>query len=179
MLWLSFFVFVWQLPCTVDIAGYLQSILGSDSQDSIQEPSPFTKSETTFRHPNITNSGFVTREDHDGRVASRFATTAATGKCPPSGQAQDPKWHHGYTAATRTGVIWGGSVIELGGLSKNSEGKKSEQPRPTENKHKKQHSNKRQKKKKDKVSDMTSKSNNSNVCSESRHLLICVSLLYT
>ena len=165
----------------VDVAGDLHSILASAlvRQDSIQEPSPFTKSETTFRHPNMTNSGFVTREDHDGRVASRFATTAATGKCSPSGQVQDPKWHHGYTAATRTGVIWGGSVIELGGLSKNSEGKKSEQPRSTENKHKKQHSNKRQKKKKDKVSDMTSKSNNSNVCSENRLLLICVSLLYT
>ena len=164
----------------VDIAGDLQSILGSAlvRQDSIQELLPFTKSDTTFRQ-NVTNSNFITREDHDGCGASRFATTAATGKCSPSGQVQDPKWHHGYTAATRTGVIWGGSVIELGGLSKNSEGKKSEQPRPTENKHKKQHSNKRQKKKKDKVSDMTSKSNNSNVCSESRHLLICVSLLYT
>ena len=163
----------------VDIAGDLQSILGSAlvRQDSIQEPSPFTKSDITFRQ-SVTNSNFITREDHDG-CASRFATTAATGKCSPSGQVQDPKWHHGYTAATRTGVIWGGSVIELGGLSKNSEGKKSEQPRSTENKHKKQHSNKRQKKKKAKVSDMTSKSNNSNVCSENRLLLICVSLLYT
>ena len=168
----------------VDIAGDLQSILGSAlvRQDSIQEPSPFTKSATTFRQ-NVTNSNFITRGDYDGCGASRFATTAATGKCSLSGQVQDPKWHHGYTAATRTGVILGGSVIELGGLSKNSEGKKSEQPRPTENcsqnKHKKQHSNKRQKKKKDKVSDMTSKSNNSNVCSENRLLLICVSLLYT
>ena len=162
----------------VDIAGDLQSILGSAlvRQDSIQEPSPFTKSETEFPYPNLTNSKIFTREDHD---ALRFAATAATGACSPSGQVQDPKWHHGYTAATRTGVIWGGSVIELGGLSKNSEGKKSEQPRSTENKHKKQHSNKRQKKKKAKVSDMTSKSNNSNVCSENRLLLICVSLLYT
>ena len=165
----------------VDIAGDLQSILGSAlvRQDSIQEPSPFTKSETTFPYPNVINSDFFTRGDYDDCGASRFATTAATGKCSPSGQVQDPKWHHGYTAATRTGVIWGGSVIELGGLSKNSEGKKSEQPRSTENKHKKQHSNKRQKKKKDKVSDMTSKSNNSNDCSENRLLLICVSLLYT
>ena len=165
----------------VDIAADLQSILRSAlvRQDSIQEPWLFTKSDTTFPHPNLTNSKIFTRSDYDGCGASQFATTAATGKCFPYGQVQDPKWHHGYTAATRTGVIWGGSVIELGGLSKNSEGKKSEQPRPTENKHKKQHSNKRQKKKKDKVSDMTSKSNNSNVCSESRHLLICVSLLYT
>ena len=83
-----FLHFLCQLPYTADI---LES---TPRQDSIQEPSPFTKSETACCYPNNTNSRLYTRDDDD---EFRRATRMMVRERPPPEQAQDPMWYEGYT----------------------------------------------------------------------------------